>query len=355
MEELRRRKTKTILIGFFILAILFVWSVVRMRLEAGLPAWGYGAGGPTSTPTLIPTSTPGPTPTALSGHPGNLESLPSAIQRATPERQPSPFGEKIAFVSNRGGQFQVYVIESDGSGLVALTDEVNGAKALGWTRAGWLAAMMWPDGEPMVYTMNAEGRERTAADLPADGLHYAWTVDGRYVAVSRSVEGNMDIFVMRHDGSGQSVVAASPSRESQPSWSPDGDRLVFISDRDQRKGELYIVNRDDTELVRLTDDDLVESDPAWSPGGKHVAFVAGEASGQGGNVFIVETDGSDPQQLTEDASEKRHPVWSPDGGRIAFQSLVDDNWEIYVLNVADGTMMQLTSNDSDDTEPYWSP
>lgn len=356
MEELRGRKTKTIVVGFFVLAILFLWSVVRMRIEAGLPAWGYREGGPTSTPTLVPTSTPGPTPTALSGHPGNLESLPGAIQRATPERQPSPFGEKIAFTSNRDGQFQVYVVNSDGGGLLALTDESNGARVLGWTRAGWMAVTMWPDGEPVVYTMNAEGRERTAvAGLPADGLHYAWTVDGRYVAVSRSVGGNLDIFLMQYDGSQQSAVASSPKRESQPSWSPDGDRLVFVSDRDQRKGELYIVNRDGAGLARLTDDDLAESDPAWSPGGNYIAFVAGAASGQGGDIFIVETDGSDPQQLTDDGSEKRHPVWSPDGSCIAFQALVNDNWDIYVLNVAGGTVTRLTSNASDDTEPHWSP
>ena len=70
----------TILVGFLILGALLAWGVVRMRVTAGLPAWGYGEGGPTSTPTLTPTNTPGPTPTA---HPGGSEAGPSGIQIPT--------------------------------------------------------------------------------------------------------------------------------------------------------------------------------------------------------------------------------------------------------------------------------
>lgn len=69
-----------ILVGFLILALLLAWGVVRMRVEAGLPAWGYREGGPTSTPTPTPTNTPGPTPTA---HPGGSEAGPSSIQFPT--------------------------------------------------------------------------------------------------------------------------------------------------------------------------------------------------------------------------------------------------------------------------------
>ncbi|HEY71801.1 MAG TPA: hypothetical protein G4N99_00850 [Thermoflexia bacterium] len=82
--EIRDQRGKkmlvTILIGFLILSLLVAWSVVRMRVDAGLPAWGYREGGPTGTPTPIPTNTPGPTPTA---HPGGSEAGPSSIQIPT--------------------------------------------------------------------------------------------------------------------------------------------------------------------------------------------------------------------------------------------------------------------------------
>jgi Tol biopolymer transport system component len=355
MERQSGKKMVTaIVIGFVALAILFAWGVVRMRVAAGMPAWGYREGGPTSTPTPLPTNTPGPTPTA---HPGGSESQPSKIQRPTPGRPPSPFGERIAFVSDRNGQPQVYVINSDGGDLLELTDEVNGAKVLGWTRAGWLAFMMWPEGQSVVYAMNAEGQERAPlSGLPGDGLSYAWTVDGRYVAVSRSVSGNLDLFVMRHNGSQGGIVAPSPEREDQPSWSPDGSRLVFVSDRDRREGDLYIVNRDGTGLTRLTDDELSEADPAWSPDGHHIAFVVStDPRGHGGNIFIVKVDGSDRQQLTDELTDKQQPVWSPDGSRIAFQAFVNDSWAIYVLNVDDGAVTLLTDSEGEDIEPRWSP
>ncbi|MDY6877402.1 MAG: hypothetical protein SWK90_14535 [Chloroflexota bacterium] len=356
MEEEQRGKkmVTTIVIGFVILALLFAWGVVRMRVAVGLPAWGYGRGGPTSTPTPTPTSTPGPTPTA---HPGGSEASPNIVQRPTPGRPPSPFGEKIAFTSYRNGQPQVHVINSDGRGLLALTDEGNGARVLSWTRAGWLAYLVWPEGQPAVYTMNAEGQERTPLPgLPTDGLHYAWSVDGRYVAVSRSARGNLDLFVMRYDGSQRTTVASSPAREDQPSWSPDGNHLVFISDRDRREGDMYIVNRDGTGLIRLTDDDLSEADPVWSPGGDYIAFAAStDPRGQGGNIFIIKTDSSDRQQLTADQAKKRQPTWSPDGSRLAFQAYGDKGWGIYVMNIADGTVALLTDSESEDIEPCWSP
>ncbi len=355
MEEQRGKKmTTAIVVGFVILVIIFAWGVVRMRVAAGQSAWGYRVGGPTSTPTPTPTNTPGPTPTP---HPGGSESRPNVVQRPTPGRPPSPFGERIAFVSDRDGQPQVYVINSDGSDLQQLTDEANGAKVLGWTRAGWLAFMTWPQGQPVVYTMNAEGRERTPlSGLPADGLNYAWTVDGRYVAVSRSVGGNLDLFVMRYDGSQGSIVAPSPEREDQPSWSPDGNRLVFVSDRDRREGDIYIINRDGTGLTRLTDDELYEADPAWSPDGNRIAFVATtDPRGHGGDIFTIKVDGSDRQQLTNDAADKQQPVWSPDGSRIAFQVLINGTWGLQVLTVADGTVTLLTDSDGEDIEPRWSP
>ena len=81
MERQRNRKIlSVILVGFSILTLLLAWGVMRMRVEAGLPTWGYREGGPTSTPTSTPTNTPGPTPTA---HPGGSEAVPSNIQIST--------------------------------------------------------------------------------------------------------------------------------------------------------------------------------------------------------------------------------------------------------------------------------
>jgi len=356
MEELRGRKMlATIVVGLAILALLFVWSVVRMRAAAGLPAWGYREGGPTSTPTLTPTSTPGPTPTA---HPGGSEAQPGGIQRPTsPEQLPSSIGEKIAFASDRTGQPQVYVINSDGSHLLELTDEENGAKLLGWTRPGWLAILTWPEGKPVIDTMNAAGQERThLAGLPTDGLSYAWTVDGRYVAISRAVSGNLDLFVMRYAGSQQTAVVSSPAREDQPAWSPDSNRLVFVSDRDRREGDIYIVNRDGTGLTRLTDDEMFESDPVWSPDGEHIAFVVSTGlHDQIGNVFIIKTDGSNRQQLTDEATQKRKPTWSQDGSHVAFQSYGDRGWGLYVLSVADGATILLADDNSPEAMTLYTP
>ena len=356
MEEQRGKKMLiTILIGFLILALLFAWSVVRMRVAAGLPAWGYREGGPTSTPTLTPTSTPGPTPTA---HPGGSEAQPGNIQSpATPEPLPEFAVEKIAFTSDRTGQPQVYVINSDGSYLLELTDEINGANLLGWMRGERLAYVAWPAGQPVIYGINAGGQERAPlAGLPTDGSSYAWSADGNSIAVSRAESGNLDIYVMRYDGTQEMTVASSPAREDQPAWSPDGEKLVFVSDRDRRESDLYTINRDDTGLTRLTDDELYESNPAWSPDGEQIAFIASPTlHGYIGNIVTVGADGSDRQQLTDDATAKRALSWSRDGRRLFFQAETERGWGLYLLNVADGMTALLADDYNPEAMTLYAP
>ena len=69
----------------------------------------------------------------------------------------------------------------------------------------------------------------------------------------------------------------------------------------------------------------------------------------------MSSDGTNKVQLTNNETDDVNPYWSPDGSKIAFQSYRDDNWEIYIMN-ADGTEQQrLTNNNVKDSEPAWRP
>ena len=119
--------------------------------------------------------------------------------------------------------------------------------------------------------------------------------------------------------------------DSDPAWSPDGQRIAFSSDRDGN-WEIYVMNADGSGLVRLTDNDAYLDSPAWSPDGQRIAFQ----SNRDGNweIYVMNADGSGLVRLIDNDANDFLPAWSPDGQRIAFQSNRDGNSEIYVMSAA---------------------
>jgi Tol biopolymer transport system component len=135
-----------------------------------------------------------------------------------------------------------------------------------------------------------------------------------------------------------------------PAWSPQGDRIAFVSEGRSGESGLYVVSRDGSGLLRLNDG----WDPAWSPDGQWIAFSRpAESSDWGDGISIVHPDGTGERMLTHGGDYA--PVWSPDGTRIAFISYRDGNHEIYVVNIDGSDERNLTRNPADDNYPAWSP
>jgi Tol biopolymer transport system component len=129
--------------------------------------------------------------------------------------------------------------------------------------------------------------------------------------------------------------------------------IAFESDRDGNS-EIYMMNADGNNPVRLTDNPAYDGMPAWSLDGSRIAF----ASERDGNseIYVMDADGNNPIRLTDNPAYDGMPTWSPDGSRIAFTSDRDGNYEIYVLFLDTGTVMNLTNNSAaGDGSPAWSP
>ena len=145
-----------------------------------------------------------------------------------------------------------------------------------------------------------------------------------------------------------------------PSWSPDGRRLVFESRR-HGNVELYIIDADGTGERRLTHSpsDVANSHPSWSPDGSSIVFD----SFRGGvfHLYVIRPDGSGERPLTHGdvagvQEFARHPEWSPDGRYIAFDSRRDGNGEYYVIQADGSGLRRLTStNDIHESHPAWTP
>ena len=149
---------------------------------------------------------------------------------------------------------------------------------------------------------------------------------------------------------------ATPAAPPPP---PVGGRIAFLSDRNDRRRELYLINSDGSGETRLLPGQLMDAAPVWSPNGTRLAFV----SDQGGKAeigVILVPPGQPPGQsaiLTTDAqgSDNTVPVWSPDGRQIAFQSNRSGNFQIYTMSATGGPVTSFPGQPAYAAWPAWSP
>jgi Tol biopolymer transport system component/DNA-binding winged helix-turn-helix (wHTH) protein len=137
--------------------------------------------------------------------------------------------------------------------------------------------------------------------------------------------------------------------DRQPEVSPDGRTVVFASNRDGGKGEIYAMDMDGGSLRNLTQNPAEDRCPSWSPDGKRIAFESDRRGTQ--EIFIMDADGGHPRPLVAGG----RPAWSPDGTRLLFQQPVNHRSEIFMIAAAGGQPVRLTFDQTFAGDPTWSP
>ena len=210
------------------------------------------------------------------------------------------------------------------------------------------------------------GADPRAAPAGGQGSKIAFQKTRENYSINRLDPTTAEIWVMDEDGSDPIRLTENETEDLAAAWSPDGETLAFYSvERDGPR--IHLIN-DFSKLPIVNGADQTPEPfksqrgrfPSWSPDGKKIAFDNG---GQfEGDVFVINDDGGRLKQLTFDplpntpkSQRNIRPDWSPDGKKIAFTSRRNGNDEIYVMD-ADGTnLINLTNNGAADNAPNWSP
>jgi Tol biopolymer transport system component len=290
-------------------------------------------GGVVSDSLPVPEANLGETMFGFNDEMGGLYVLPfgggdrEAIVRDFPDAEAmvwSPDGERVAFHSRAAGDTDIYVADIDTGNVVKLTGNPHREAWPSWS----------PDGSQLVFE--------------------------RIYSQSRR-----DLFVIGAGGGDETRLTDREGHDESASFSADGHRVVFVSDRDAPPGacddgqdpsecnlEIYVMDSDGSGPKRLTNTEAVEGFPRWSPGGTQILFHTNRDSGDW-EVFVMNSDGSVPTNLSESPGMDGHACWSPDGRRIAFESVRGGRVQLYHM-ASDGSDVTAIDGTNDGHYVSWS-
>lgn len=224
----------------------------------------------------------------------------------------SPSGEHIAFVRrDREGHTGLFLVEAGGGEPVPFADAPGQELAPSWSPDGTEVAYYHaPAGDDVVElrVAPADGSTaRVAARGPIDTLHAPrWDPSGSRLLFGRTGPGgSLDVYSVGADGTGEHRITVSDADERDPSWSPDGSRVVFST----AEG-IFVADAMGTETARLSERG---TNPEWSPGGDRIAFDDGY------DVMTIAPDGTDAREVAAAPWQRSYsPQWSPSGDAIAY-------------------------------------
>lgn len=268
-------------------------------------------------------------------------------------------GSKIYFVSDRGGKGtkEIWAMDFDGSTQRQLT-RFNSISTMPSVSPDHqrLAFTTFAEGQPKIKVMSLETMRYLVFVNPQASLNAtpSFTPDGQHMLFASSVGGySSQIYIANVDGSGLRRLSNSRAIEIEPKVNPrTGAEVVFVSGRGGPQ-QIYRMNIDGANAERLTSGEGEAANPAWHPNGQHLAFkwTRGFAPGNW-NIFIMDVASRETVQLTHGAGRNENPGWAPDGRHLVFCSNRGGSYQIYTM-LADGTELRQLTTQGNNTMPVW--
>lgn len=223
------------------------------------------------------------------------------------------FTTKVAFVSNRDGNDEIYMMDYDGA-------------------------------NPTRITFN-----KIKDYMPA------WSPDQRTIAFTSYRAGGANLY-LRNIYEGTETLVSNKGTNYAGAFSPDGKRLAFCSTMtEDGNAEIYVLDIATMRTRRLTFNSATDTAPTWSPTGREIAFTTDRLGAGSPQIYVMDAEGSNVRKVSFGGNYHDAPAWAPTGDRIAYVSRVENRFDLYVLNLRTNQIVKLTESNAFNESPTWSP
>ncbi|MBM3305952.1 MAG: Tol-Pal system beta propeller repeat protein TolB [Candidatus Aminicenantes bacterium] len=223
------------------------------------------------------------------------------------------FTTKVAFVSNRDGNDEIYMMDYDGA-------------------------------NPTRITFN-----KIKDYMPA------WSPDQRTIAFTSYRAGSAGLY-LRNIYEGTEILVSAKGTNYSGAFSPDGKRMAFCSTMtEDGNAEIYVLDLATMRTRRLTYNSGTDTSPSWSPTGREIAFTTDRLGAGSPQIYVMDAEGSNVRKVSFGGNYHDAPAWAPTGDRIAYVSRVENRFDLYVLNLRTNQIVKLTESNAFNESPSWSP
>ena len=251
----------------------------------------------------------------------------------------SPIGTQILFESNRDGNWEIYLMDADGTNQKRLTADSGEDRRPSWH----------PNGKAILFESNRSGKNElyrleltdmaltqiTSFDQ-AEPTFASYAPDGRSIATSlRQSEQISHIVLLNNNGRITKKLTYGDNRSFYPQWSHHGDEIVYFSRKEtnNQDDEIYRMNIITGEEHRLTHWPTHNFCPSWSRDDRRIVYVTSMETIRP-EIYLMDTTGKNPIRLTYNEDGDTLPFWSPTEDKILFTGYRNGNFEICVMEIA---------------------
>jgi TolB protein len=261
----------------------------------------------------------------------------------------------LAFYSDRDGNKEIFMMDYDGWDQRKLTAHQSISMSPSWSGQGdQVAYVSYVGGKgPAIYLAEIASGRKTP--LVTDGTFNAspsFAPDGRRVAFSRALGANIEIFVCDRDGSNVRRLTNSGGIDMNPAWSPSGREIAFTSSRSGTP-QIYVMDAEGANLRRVTFEGEYNDGASWSPDGTRLAYAT-RVERNRFDIAILDLVSLVARRITSGSGSNEAPSFSPDGRRLAFTSTRAGGTQIFVISAGDGGGVEQVTREGNNWAPDWS-